>query len=170
MPLTHTPVGLGSANAWLRVYVEKRPNLTQFQALDTLSPLLPGELTHIGQECGNGWRKLFNTYAKLCMALGLCDAPWQAFRDEHLLQANSQTQLLFNQPDLSKPGVHIIAGRTFAKKLLENPEFEANLVWLDDEFAIDAQHSLIVCPYFDYRQLSNIKLARLVTLIQSLSK
>ena len=37
------------------------------------------------------------------------------------------------------------------------------------KFAIDTKNRLIVCPYFDYRQLSNRKIARLADLLLSLN-
>jgi hypothetical protein len=43
-------------------------------------------------------------------------------------------------------------------------------VWLDDEFAIDKEHNLIVCPYFDYRQLSNNKIIRSIAIINRLAE
>jgi hypothetical protein len=39
---------------------------------------------------------------------------------------------------------------------------------LDNDFAINRSLKIIVCPYFDYRQLSNIKIERLAELIVSL--
>jgi hypothetical protein len=41
------------------------------------------------------------------------------------------------------------------------------LLWLDADFAIDSNNNLIVCPYFDYRQLTNIKIQQLVEIIAS---
>jgi len=64
--------------------------------------------------------------------------------------------------------IHIICGRTYVKQLLASGELQANLVWLDDEFAIDEANRLIVCPYFDYRQLSNIKIERLSAMLSQL--
>lgn len=52
-------------------------------------------------------------------------------------------------------------------KLLNLP---GSLRWLDNEFAIDDGLSLLVYLYFDYRQLSNIKIMRLVGLIKQLRK
>jgi hypothetical protein len=41
------------------------------------------------------------------------------------------------------------------------------LVRLDNDFVIWPTKKLIICPYFDYRQLSNVKIERLVELIRS---
>lgn len=93
---------------------------------------------------------------------------------------NSKTALLFSAPDTTitcpdkatsnKNQLHIIAGRTHAKNLLQQGKLHAQFDWLDDEFAIDTTNNIIVCPYFDYRQLSNIKIARLSELVAQLKK
>jgi hypothetical protein len=54
------------------------------------------------------------------------------------------------------------------KKLLRDHIFTNTLVWLDEEFAIDKVSNLVICPYLDYRQLSNIKITRLVELLTEL--
>lgn len=170
--------GLGDANALLRVYVAKRPPMQEYAHLYEVQPLCRGEIDSINQACGNGWRKLFNVYAKLVQALPAALQPlqqtspsWQSYRDQHLLQAGSSTALLFSAPQLETTSniLHIIAGRTHAKALLAGG-LDAQLDWLDHEFAIDKKQRLLVCPYFDYRQLTNEKLARLCCLIAALGK
>lgn len=169
-------IGLGDPKAQLRVYVAKRPSIQEYQALAEVQPLQRGEITLINQACGNGWRKLFNVYAKLLFAL---PAPlfsytaqaqsWQQFRDQQLLQAGSDTALLFSPPPLSPIDntIHIIAGRTWAKELV-NQGLPLQLQWLNAEFAIDKALRVLVCPYFDYRQLNNEKIGYLVQLMQQL--
>ena len=151
--------------------------MSEYQNLDSVLPLTQGEIYAIGQACGNGWRKVFNVYAKLLYALDnrsfihRDNAPtWQQYRDEYLLQSNSQTALRFSSPRLcpSEKTVHIICGKTYAKHLLHSEKLAVQLTWLDDEFAINNRHKLIVCPYFDYRQLSNIKIEKLALLLQAL--
>ena len=142
-----------------------------------MTSLSQGELSTIGQQCGNGWRKVFNVYSKLLFALDpqLFEfqqqaSTWQTYRDQHLLQRSSATALLFTPPILttSENTIHIIMGRTYAKQLVNTNQLNVPLTWLDNEFAINEQHRVIVCPYFDYRQLSNIKIARLAVLIKQL--
>jgi hypothetical protein len=168
-----------------------KPNMLEYQNLSEVTSLIEGEINMINHACGNGWRKVFNVYAKLLYALekkyfNYSDkaATWQDYRDKYLLQAQSKTALLFSVPQLvhnkeankvtnnkqsaDKEIVHIICGKGHAKELINSDKLEANLVWLDDEFAIDRENKLIVCPYFDYRQLSNIKIERLAGLLQSL--
>lgn len=50
------------------------------------------------------------------------------------------------------------------KKLLEAGQLKIELSWLDNKFAIDKINRVIVLLYFDYRQLSNIKIDRLTKL------
>ncbi|WKE64571.1 hypothetical protein PVT67_12950 [Gallaecimonas kandeliae] len=164
--------GFGDPGFRLAVYVAKGPNMAEYRALNGVRALVSGEIDHINSHCGNGWRKLFNVYAKLLYALPAehfpqrrLEASWQQYRDRHLLQADSGTALLLSPPDLAKPGLHVIAGRTHAKALLANGELAAQLQWLDEEFAVDTEQRLLVCPYFDYRQLSNQKIDRLSALV-----
>jgi hypothetical protein len=169
--------GFGCDNYSIAVYTANRPALAQYSSLAQLTALGHGEIAAIGRQCGNGWRKVFNVYAKLLYTLKpssfeLCThaTSWQLFRDQYLLQVKSQTALLFSAPvlDPEQPVVHIIMGRTYAKTLINTGQLEVPLTWLDQEFAINTSHRVIVCPYFDYRQLSNLKIARLGAMIDQL--
>lgn len=157
--------GLGDSAALLCVYIVNRPPLDEYEQLADLRPLINGEVANITQQTGNHWRKIFNVYAKLGFALhdeGY--SSWQAYRDGFLLQVGSKQALLFSSPDLSMPGLHLITGKTYAQSCSLN----ANLTELDSSFQIDRDRALLVAPYFDYRQLSNEKIVRLVTLIREL--
>ncbi|TKB47496.1 DUF6942 family protein [Thalassotalea mangrovi] len=174
-----TEYGLGHPNARFQVYIANRPEYQDIPEYKSVHPLNDGDIAAIGKACGNGWRKVFNVYAKLVYALaGSSDSSfylanvttnyqnWQAYRDQQLLQANSQTSLLFSKPRFDNPRastIRIVMGRTYAKTLAI-----PNLVWLNEEFAISESQNLIVCPYFDYRQLSNIKIIYLCDLINTL--
>lgn len=175
-------IGFGTDDYQIAVYIANRPPIYEYQQLTQLTPLTTGEITYIGQHCGNGWRKVFNVYAKLLYALdkeqfdfSSFASTWQKYRDDFLLQNRSQTSLLFNAPKLepvkdnSKQNcVHIIMGKTHAKSLLNTGMLDVELIWLDNEFAINRSKRVIVCPYFDYRQLSNIKIEKLAQLIKGL--
>ena len=178
MTLSANQSGLGDPFAQFKVYIGNRPNFSDYPSVDHVNPLSTGEIHAIGQDCGNGWRKVFNVYAKLVFALNAEDLvslqgaqSWQSYRDNSLLQDSCNTSLLFLAPQLvavknkSSHGIHIIMGKTYAKSL----NLPQSLTWLDHEFAIDTCNKLLVCPYFDYRQLSNLKIIRLVTLIKQLS-
>ncbi|GGD63877.1 DUF6942 family protein [Lacimicrobium alkaliphilum] len=161
--------GLGERNARLKVYIANRPDYGFADNKYGMRVLAGQEIAYIGRACGNGWRKVFNVYAKLVFTLPHASGfrqdaqSWQQYRDSYLLQAGSDTALCFNAPDVSDPaGLHIVMGRTYAKSLMLGDGLE----WINPEFAIDREHRLIVCPYFDYRQLSNSKILFLSDLIQ----
>ena len=169
-------LGLGEPHAQIRVYIANRPTFNFALGQNNVIALQQGEIAAVGQACGNGWRKVFNVYAKLMFALSgelaIAMQPhefvdWQAYRDQRLLQVNSNTALLFSPyqtAELQSDVFHIVMGKAYANSL----NLPASLQWLDKEFAIDLSHRLIVCPYFDYRQLSNAKIIRLVELIYQL--
>ena len=178
-------VGLGDTQFSVAVYVAKAPPMPFFETLECLKPVINEQINTINQHCGNGWRKVFNVYAKVLFALpsehysfAKQASTWQQYRDEFLLQKNSKTALLFSASNITvtctdkasnnKKQLHIIAGRTHAKSLLQQGKLNAQFEWLDDEFATDTANNIIVCPYFDYRQLSNIKIARLSELVAQL--
>ena len=170
-------IGLGCTDFTIAVYIGNKPNMPEYQQLTHISPLTSGEINAINQACGNGWRKVFNVYAKLLYALDKKNflysevAPtWQKHRDSFLLQPDSKTALLFSPPQspLTKMSLHIICGKTYAKHLLATGQLVANFIWLDEEFAIDKTQNLVVCPYFDYRQLSNIKIEKLANLLKNI--
>ncbi|MFK3873679.1 MAG: hypothetical protein ACJAVX_001107 [Pseudoalteromonas rhizosphaerae] len=166
-------IGFGDPTFKVAVYIANVPPMPQYTNLSTVTACADGQIASINQACGNGWRKVFNVYAKVLFALpsehyhfAKLAPTWQHYRDEQLLQPNSQTALLFSPPVLNNNNtLHIIAGRTYAKALLQQGHLKCQLQWLDEEFAIDKVNKLIVCPYFDYRQLSNIKIARLSQLV-----
>ncbi|WNC73782.1 hypothetical protein RGQ13_07265 [Thalassotalea psychrophila] len=168
--------GLGHQHAKLKVYIDKRPPLEQYQQLATIEPVQEGEILEIGRLTGNHWRKIFNVYAKLCFELNPNNfSSWQKLRDQQLLQKSSEQALIFNQAGFqkyikqgSKDAIHIIMGRTFASSLINNNQFSTDLLWLNAEFAINKKSKIVVCPYFDYRQLSNIKISYLAKLLNSL--
>jgi hypothetical protein len=170
--------GLGDPQAQFNVYIANRPNFSEYLNLLTVKPLAVGEIQGIGQAYGNGWRKVFNVYAKLVFALNTHDIvslhgaqSWQNFRENTLLQSSSNTSLMFSSPQMAQPknksskSIDIIMGKTYAKSLNLLP----TLRWLDQEFAVDLENKLLICPYFDYRQLSNIKIIRLVELIKQVA-
>ncbi|MDA7746928.1 hypothetical protein N8878_06305 [Psychromonas sp.] len=180
--MTNNTIGFGDSQFTLAVYIGNQPDMPDYRLLNRLIPMRSGEIELIGKTCGNGWRKVFNVYAKLLYALDdkhfdlvNRDITWQTYRDEHLLQKNSRTALIFSYPNLSDfmPSIlvnrfHIICGRTYAKKLINEGHLLAQLHWFDEEFAVDLQQKVIVCPYFDYRQLSNEKINRLSVLLSHL--
>ena len=162
---------LGDSNARIRVYIGSRPDTLIEHLQPGVSPLVEQDIYNIGQACGNGWRKVFNVYAKLIFALPPTlgyrgnTSRWQDFRDSRLLQAGSDTALWFSEPEACSPDVlHIITGKTYANSL----SVASSLHWETPEFALNKQRNIVVCPYFDYRQLSNAKIMFLITLLEQL--
>lgn len=169
-------IGLGDQNASFRVYVENRPKMPQYQQLFDCEAMQTGDIDLIYQHCGNGWRKVFNVYAKLLCALDpklftfpTQAASWQQYRDQFLLQKSSGTALLFDQPLLNPADntIHLIAGRIHAKQLIQQG-LGCQLHWMNEEFAIDPSNKVLVTPYFDYRQLSNEKIEFSAALLKTL--
>lgn len=167
-------MGIGDESAWLRVYIGNIPAYADLPDLTNIRPLEPGEIADIGKLCGNGWRKVFNVYAKLVYALNLdmhnsgshCNS-WQQWRDERLLQAGSDTLLIFSPPDLNNLAtdkLHILMGKGYAQTCNLNDRVN----WHNHEFASHPEQPLLVCPYFDYRQLSNQKILYLCDLVNGL--
>jgi hypothetical protein len=175
-------IGLGKATAQLNVYIENTPPLLDYQSLKVCRPVQVGEIKRIADQTGNHWRKVFNVYAKFIFELTSPNFnSWQEFRDNALLQTHSNESLLFNLPtqtilqnllfenipskNVSQNNISIIMGKTYATKL----GLSQKCHWLSTEFAINTEKKLLICPYFDYRQLSNIKITKLCQLIKSLS-
>jgi len=163
--------GLGDNKPSIAVYIGNRPPLMEFERLSDVVPLKRGDVRDIGLQTGNGWRKVFNVYAKVLFELNAnhCST-WQQLRDDCLLQPGCGHALLFSEfqtePDIDVSAcgvVHIITGRTYALEHCKTGHLE----WLNKDFAVNRSQRLIVCPYFDYRQLSNIKILQLVSLVQS---
>lgn len=173
-------IGLGNEFGVLKVYIQNRPPLDEYRQLTSMRALQSGDIAEIAHLTGNHWRKIFNVYAKLCFELEpLTFSCWQEYRDELLLQNHGPQSLLFSAPwfpslELKKQcaaesHINIIMGKTYASELLKLTTNSAiTLHWVDEYFAINKKHRLIVCPYFDYRQLSNIKISQLVALIKSI--
>jgi hypothetical protein len=170
-------IGLGNSSAKIHVYIENRPPLEQYLHLRHIKALTKGEIHQIGEHTGNHWRKIFNVYAKLIFELSpleLIDKKfptWQLFREDELLQENSEQCLLFSPYCQDKvtlrnvETINIIMGKTYAKKLGLSQQCH----WLSEDFAINKDKKIIICPYFDYRQLSNIKIKQLAQLIKQLA-
>jgi len=160
----------------IQVYTANRPPLSDYLTVGVLNNMLVGEIKHVANETGNHWRKIFNVYAKFIFALAgktknskvLVFKTWQGYRDERLLQKGSETELVFDSLSLQQSmnhfdgqNIRIVMGKGYAEVLLSG----IDLSWLDTDFAISDRERVVVCPYFDYRQLSNVKIERLVNIV-----
>ena len=190
--MNNVAIGLGDSNAEIIFYIKNRPPLACYQNLTNVQPMVSNEIAHICHETGNHWRKIFNVYAKLLFELAPEEfSTWQQLRDNRLLQADSQHCLLFSAPDISpqlssdtssdissdissevssvankKRKLHIILAKGYSEQL----GISNRCTWLSQDFAINAELGIIICPYFDYRQLSNKKITQLSGLISQLVK
>ena len=170
-------VGLGNPSGNVRVYIANRPPSNKYQQLHTCEYLVPGEVKRVADETGNHWRKIFNVFAKLLFKLnsqGLSD--WRDLRDQQLLQPGCDHCLLFSMPNrvaevkqYPGKGIGLVMGKGYANELIQQGRLPSDIEWLDDHFAVHRQHRMIVCPYFDYRQLSDVRIDRLVSLLQQLT-
>ncbi len=69
--------GLGDKHATLKIYIGNRPNFTFALNSRGTCPVITDEINAIGNPCGNGWRKIFNVYAKLMFELSRERFPMQ---------------------------------------------------------------------------------------------
>lgn len=170
MPAAPNAIGFGSSDSTIKIYIANRPPIDNYPKIDVLRGLAAGELSHIVKNTSNHWRKVFNVYAKFLFdwysQQGGDDLPlnWQAYRDTQLFQSSSQEALLFSAPQINDDdhSFHIIAGKTYASNLSL-----PGLTWLDSHFAVNANLRIIVSPYPDYRQLTNERIARLISIMTS---
>lgn len=165
-------VGLGDPQATLQVYLANRPSLEPFAYPGDVMPLAGGDIAQINSHEGNHWRKIFNVFAKFLYELKFTGTEdfsrWQDYRDTLMLQPGSQVALCYGVPCYGAPGSEapasqiILMGKQFAE---ECGFFKTNgAKWLDSRFAIN-DAGVIVCPYFDYRQLSDERIRYLVSLL-----
>ncbi len=110
--------GLGDSQYLIAACIDKRPAFMHLEQLEGWQGMVDGEIAAIGNACGNGWRKVFNVYAKLLWALAkdpvIAKAlrpalssvasfdRWQDYRDACLLRSDSGTALLFSEPCFSE--------------------------------------------------------------------
>ncbi len=164
--------GFGPENSLVCFYIANRPPIDDYPEQKGMKSLEKGEIEHIVRHTSNHWRKAFNVYAKVMFAWGersgRVDLPdtWQALRDSELFQPHSGAAMLFSAPDLDKRDgvIHVVCGKTHAATL-NLP----SLIWIDDYFAVNKNAHVIVCPYPDYRQLSNSRIDQLLSLMADLS-
>ncbi len=177
--MTSGPWGFGADDAGVDIYMGNHPEAWPAFAArcrpGALTPLHRDEIREINGHCGNGWRKVFNLMAKLRHAMGQgAEGPlaptgfanWQQYREQRLLQAGDDMALHFGAlprvTALSRPT--LLMGRTYGATQCAPETF----IWPTADFAVHPDAPLLVTPYFDYRQLSNEKLAYLVSLLAAL--
>lgn len=148
----------------LHFLVPHAPPLMQCDGAQGTLPAMDNRLLESLMATGNHWRKIINCAAKtayLWQPQGY--QTWQNYRDDFLLRGNSQQFLHWGQCDVhALSGFKIITGKQHGQNLL-------GPVWQEGDFYLEAEQGIIVSPYFDYRQLSNLKIQQLVGYLQSLN-
>lgn len=165
------PVGFGSIDSKIKIYIANTPPIDEYPDLQLIRGLSAGEILHIIQNTSNHWRKVFNVCAKMLFEWNVhqqtknLPPTWQDYRDVHLFQSHSNEALMFTPPEFSRKdkSIHIVAGKIYGLALDLPP-----LMWLDKYFAVNEHFRLVVCPYPDYRQLSDARIAQLITLMKNL--
>lgn len=162
----HTP-GLGNPNAKIHIYCQNTPPIEPYLSQITIRGVESDEIGRIGQLTGNHWRKIFNVLAKFAFQrdtdLSKQFKTWQTFRDTALLSVSGDYALWFGLQNLetSQHHVSIVMGKQYGETL----GLAEKCFWLSPSFAINEELRVIICPYFDYRQLSNIKIEQLCNLV-----
>ncbi|MEX1215631.1 hypothetical protein [Saccharospirillum sp.] len=161
-----TATGFGDPSPLLVVCAPHRPPSVELEYSKSISPLSGDDLHQLIQAGGNHWRKIFNLYAKLLHGLLPLEPDWKSCREQRLLRSGAACALVFEQLWTPKPGqLCLVMGQTYGR----------SLGWLASDQVLPAEHpfvqhpeqTVIVTPYFDYRQLSNARLAILVNQIRS---
>ena len=107
MPEAHSVAGLGSEEASIRVFMANRPDYPLTGPAGQLLPANGTLIENINRECGNGWRKVFNVYAKWVFALSknkkksnlkICLPFTVDLRGEHLAKRPHLPIVLSNPP------------------------------------------------------------------------
>ncbi|PHR85618.1 MAG: hypothetical protein COA59_01345 [Colwellia sp.] len=57
-------IDFGANNFSFSVYIVNKPTMLEYQNLGDVTTLVEGDINVINQAYGNGWRKVFNVYAK----------------------------------------------------------------------------------------------------------
>ncbi len=153
--------GFGDNSPLLVVFAPHSPPGIQSDRSGDILPLTAKDLHQLVQAGGNHWRKIFNLYAKLLHGLTPLEPDWQSCREHRLLRSGSACALVFEQGWRPEPGqLCVVMGQTYGR----------SLGWLENDQVLPAEHpfvqhpeqAVIVTPYFDYRQLSNARLASLI--------
>lgn len=166
--------GFGNPNGAIHVYIQNRPQFFVPGAEEGVVGVNGEIIQQINTSCGNGWRKVFNVYAKwvfdlyqqlpahqTLLARQDC-VTWQQYRERELLTYSGDTALLFS-PLATQAPVNIVMGRTYAKSLGLTDAAQ----WIQHDFGVIERQQIIITPYFDYRQLTNEKITFLTSLVKT---
>lgn len=138
---------LGSARPRLILYLPHRPNeLEQLIIAPNTQALIEANSNH--------WRKIVNLLAKI--ACPVAD-DWRKFRDETLFQ---HIALCFTPRQVAADSWHWVGGKDNLERFTDLNHGARTLADCDD-VAIDPEKRLLLTPYPDYRQLSNVLVSKI---------
>lgn len=133
---------LGTTDPRLTIYIPHLPaGMEQLIEHTSVTALLACNSNH--------WRKIITLGAKVAAP----DPEWQQFRDLHFFK---QVALVFSPTLENSPGWHWIGGKDNQSRFGLNSEECLQPTHASDLF-IDPVRRLLLTPYPDYRQLSNLK-------------
>lgn len=152
--------GLGAKNFRLGILIDKRPAFAGYQNLVGIQSLTKGELEAVVTATGNHWRKIFNISAKIGYGLWPGEYQnWQQYRDERLLQADSELAILFSPPQpVADDQWLVVTGKQYRMDLFPGTPF----IPVPGGFSQHPALPVVQTPYFDYRQLPNVQLEALL--------
>ncbi|NRB39175.1 MAG: hypothetical protein HRU20_12015 [Pseudomonadales bacterium] len=163
-----------AANITLRLYLPHRPPMQEFESLNGIKLLQHGDINTIIAATGNHWRKIFVIFSKIAAALDSRQLDWKTYQQNHLLQGSGSELLVFcdDQGELASQlinevntqTIHLFSGKACAEAAGCMPYCEA----LESGFYRSHQGNVFITPYFDYRQLSNVKIDYLLSLLTPL--
>ncbi|MDC2889523.1 DUF6942 family protein [Psychrosphaera algicola] len=159
--------GFGHVSPKWVLHIANRPDLPEFHH-DDFRVLAEGEVASIIQNTSNHWRKVFSIMAKISFALydTGCES-WQQYRDTKLLTGAGFEAL--NYLHYAEEGADnyfsIVAGFQYAATQLNldkliTHQSTSKLLRIEGR-------DCIVTPYFDWRQLNNELLDKLIGVMSS---
>lgn len=159
--------GFGHCQPKWVLHIANRPELDEFQH-SNFRTLKTGEAAEVIKQTSNHWRKVFSIMAKISFALFNTECEtWQEYRDTKLLTSEGFEAL--NYQPYSNNTKHdyfsIVAGFTYAETQLNLDNFYP--VDGDIKILFKPDETVAVTPYFDWRQLTNEKLDKLITLMKN---
>ncbi|BCE00968.1 DUF6942 family protein [Marinicellulosiphila megalodicopiae] len=169
-PLKTPHTGFGATDGTFTVYCANTPSTT---ALDPhkITPICYQDIEQINSDNGNGWRKIFNVYAKILFEINsMTFKDWQSLRNEYLLQTHCAHSLILNPIDITKTqNVQLIMGKGFALSFFDEPDIQ----WITPKIAhvkLADYPNTFITPYFDYRQFNNADITEFANIIKNIAK
>lgn len=156
--------GLGGEDFQIGLCIGNFPSCLDIESVAGIRFAGEGELSHIVEQTGNHWRKIFNICAKIGFALWPEKTQsWQQYRDSLLFRQSASLCLFFSPPPTLKEGqLLLILGKQYRREIFPDAGFTAvsEVVYRHPELPI------YQVPYFDYRQLPNKQLDALILLLR----